>query len=270
MEVGPLLVHAKPIAEPQVATTKPERGLKHGISVGAMGDPKNGPIFLTAVNEDLTEHQEGEVSLPDAWVSGKRGVYDLYGLKKVAGAGARAFPVEALDSGDGRVYLLGAESQFQTARRQVLSNRITEILRVQNADRIIAKRWKLDLSKYDATVKHISKLVDTGKYSQALDACADAAESIRTVMDRDTELVACRTALNAAQKDLGRINRGVYEGSYMVRPGQEDNEKPFKNLCKRYSDLRVEYFRGRKADLSRRANELLSDVKALLAKCTHS
>ena len=246
MSVVPVMLHARPILEPRPSVWR-RPGPEHGLSVTAMGDAADGPVFLVVVNEDLAAHQKGKVRLPDAFAAGSRGVYDLYALDEVPMTDGKKFDVSMLDPGDARVYLLGTQEQFEDARSAILSNGVKEELRVQGADRVIAERWKLDLGEYETAVERTRALLDADDVDEACRASEDAASTLEGILASGGSLVACRKGLLAARENLGAMFPQVFLGSGAV-PGREVLVAPLNELCEEYGQLRHRYLTGQRKD----------------------
>lgn len=265
LTVGQLMLDARPVFNPQVAVTG-DASLKHGISVGAMVDPNGGPLYLVATNEDLTSSQGGRAALPAQWIGPEKSVYDLYSLRQVSPKGANAFDVRPLNPGDGRIYMLATDSEFAAARTKILRNQVEEKLRVQNADRIIAQNWGLNLKNYDSTVRLVRKLLEAGQYDKAVTVCSERAESaMKVTLDNNIALVTCRSKLLNIRGNLGKAIPRIYRGYKIMRPGQEQNDPAFCKLAERYDDLRQHFLRGEKAGLLAQITELDGDTRKLLA-----
>jgi hypothetical protein len=267
--IGPLLLGARPILKPEVLIAA-SPGAKRGISVGAMGDPAKGPVFLVATNEDLTLRQGGKVSLPPSWADRQRAVFDLYDLKKIAAAGATAFDIEVLEPGDGRIYLLGSQAQFEVAKQQILTNQVEEILRAQGADQHLGLAWGLDLAEYAGAARAVRKNLTSGQLELALRDSSRAGQVLEKTLRKDAALVASRELLASIQKELGKAYQSRYRfcyelSGYYPRPGQEKVVEPFKELSERYDRLRRDYFLGRKTNLFTEIKRLQGELKARLA-----
>lgn len=261
--VAPLLVDAKPILDTHVSVSTPSK-LRNGISIGVMGDPAQGPVFMVATNEDLNGRQNGIACLPEAWATRGRSVYDLYSLERVAMDGSPTFEIRSLDPGDGRIYMLATADQFKAARGRILWNQVEESLRVQAADRLIAMNWGLDLGAYDARIDEVRSLLTNGRHREALRLCnSRAAQTLDHIMQEDEELAKCRSQLLAIRKALGKATSAILFIDTRVRPRQDRNVEPLEKLCQRYSDLRRDYLLGHRTDLLKQVAGLYEDVQRL-------
>jgi hypothetical protein len=264
MSVVPVMLHARPILEPRPKVSSPP-GPEHGLSVGAIGDVVDGPVFLVVVNEDLTTSQEGKVRLPDAFMVGSRGAYDLDALDAVPTTDEKDFDVATLAPGGGRVYLLGSQDQFAAVRRQVLTNRVKEQLRVQAADRGIAERWGLNLDDYSAAVRRVEELLDAGQFNRATQASQTAARVLEKTISSAESLLECREGLLAARKDLGIALRKIFYGQN-ARTGQEARAEPCKSLCEQYGRARGRYIMGKSEGLVGKIDTLREGARSLLVE----
>ena len=245
LAVCPLLLEAEVLYEPVIATqgaTDPE----HEISVRAMGDPEAGPLFLVVVNESIEREQQARAQLPEAWVSADRGVYDLYRLTAAGAAGRAEFAVAPLAPGDGRIYLLGSEAQFAAARIRILSRRAEEMLRVQGADRELARNWNVPFVKeYDRTVAHVRERLDTLDVEDALEEAGAAGAALGQAMAKTTELAVARQSLAVVKTLLGDLNLRIHIGAQQPRDGFEDAVAPYEEFCRRYNRGRSDLMNGR-------------------------
>jgi hypothetical protein len=264
MSVVPVMMHARPILEPQPAVSSPP-GHEHGLSVGAMGDMADGPVFLVVVNEDLTASQEGKVQLPDAFLDDSRVMFDLDTLNAVPKTIAKEFGVTTLAPGDSRVYLLGSQDQITEVRRQVLTNRVKEQLRVQAADRVIAQRWGLNLDDYLSAVRRVDELLDAGQFDGATQASETAARVLEQTMSSAESLPECREGLHTARQALGIALRNIFDGQD-ARPSQEARAEPCQSLCEQYGRVRGRYIRGQSEGLMDKVGKLRESAKSLLVE----
>ncbi|MFH0963780.1 MAG: hypothetical protein V2A58_07180 [Planctomycetota bacterium] len=264
MAIGPLLLDARPVTGPTVTAPSQSAG-KRGVSVGALGDPGEGPVFLVATNEDLEAPQGGEVRLPDAWAAPDRAVYDLYALRKVSENGATALGVEPLDPGDGRIYLLASGPQFAAVSARIVANAVEESLRVQGADRLIAERWGLDLTEYNAVARRARAAAESGGMKPASEARDKAEAILAAVMAADKDLALCRDDIEVVKRALGKAWTGIYLGCESIRPGREDDVALFKSRCQEYNALRRRYVLGQKDSLSAEAQKLRREAEELAA-----
>jgi hypothetical protein len=264
MSVVPAMLHARPILEPMTTVSSPP-GPEHGLSVGAMGNAVDGPIFLVVVNEDLTASQEGEVRLPDAFIDDSREMYDLDALDAIPMTDGKRFGVVMLDPGDSRVYLLGSKDQFTEVRREILTNRVKEQLRLQAADRVIAQRWSLNLDDYLAAVRRVEDLLDARQFDRATQASETAARVLEKTIGSAESLLECREGLLAARKDLGIALRNIFHGPN-VRTGQEARAEPCKSLCEQYGRARGRYIMGQSEGLVDQVGKLRESGKSLLVE----
>jgi len=264
MALVPVMLHARPLLEPRPAVSSPP-GPEHGLSVAAMGDAADGPVFLVVVNEDLAAPQGGKVRLPDAFAAGSRGVYDLDALDAVPMTHKKEFHVETLEPGDGRVYLLGTQGQFAGVRSSILTNGVKEQLRVQAADRVLAQRWGLSLDDYQAAVGRVEELLNARQFDKAIQASAIAARALEETMAMAEPLSRCRQGLLAVRKDLGAAIRRIFLGEN-TRPGQEARAESCRSLCEQYGRLRGRYIMGQTEGLVGQVDELRERTTSLLAE----
>ena len=262
--VVPVMMQARPILEPRPAVSSPP-GPEHGLSVGAMGDAVDGPIFLVVVNEDLTASQKGNVRLPEAFTADSRMVYDLDALDVMPITDKKEFDVATLDPGDGRVYMLGSRDQFTEVRCSILTNRVKEQLRVQSADRVIAQRWSLNLDDYLAAVRRVEELLDARQFDKASQASETAARILEKTISSAESLLECREGLLAVRKDLGVALRNIFDGQN-ARSGQEARAEPCKSLCEQYGRARGRYIMGQSEGLVDQVGKLRESAKALLVE----
>jgi len=276
LAVGPLLLQARGIYDPTIAVESTGNAA-HGVSIGAMGNPQTGPLFLVAVNEDLKVEQGGRAHLPKLFAQPGRALYDLYALTQIAPAGSNAFHVAPLPPGDGRIYMLATGQQFAAAEKQLVTNRVNEMLRIQRADREIAKNW----GAYDAVEQHhkdteeVRRLLDARSYSSAEEKAIAAGKTLQDAMSKisyPVELRDVSEALAGAKKALGELDRTIHRGyharSQQPREGMEHKVEPFEALCHRYSRVRHDYLKGRYGgpwtDFREGAKEIRSAAQTLL------
>ena len=265
LPIGPLLLDAPPVVEPTLSASK-SASAKRGLSVGALGNPQQGPIYLVVLNEDMESPHGGHLTLPDTWIRRDRAAYDLYGMEKVTDAGAKSVGVRTLGPADGRIYLFGTELQFQTAQQKILHNQTDEMLRVQGADRLIAARWGSNLARYDAAVNRVRNLLKTKRPKEALELCrTEAAQQLTSALAQQPDLPSVVLDLDVAKHDLGEANRTIYYGWQLVRAGRDPQVKPFAELCQRYATLRRRYLLGEKTHLKMETAKLNQDIRQLLA-----
>ena len=262
MSVVPVMLHAQPILEPQPTVSSPP-GPEHGLSVGAMGDMADGPVFLVVVNEDLTASQEGKVQLPGGFLDDLRVMVDLDTLDAVTMTNENEFGVTTLDPGDCRVYLLGSQEQFADVRNSILINRVQERLRVQAADRVIAERWGLNLDDYLSAVHRVKELLDAQQFEKATQESDVAARLLEKTFRSDELLPTCREGLLVVRKDLGIAIRSIFQGQNAI-PGQEAHAEPCKSLCEQYGSARGRYVTGQSEGLVDEVGKLRQSVKSFL------
>ena len=262
MSVVPVMLHARPILEPRPIVSSPT-GPEHGLSVGAMGDMADGPVFLVVVNEDLTASQEGNVQLPEAFLGDSRVMVDLDSLDAVPITNEKEFGVTTLDPGDSRVYLLGSQEHFADVRRSILINRVQERLRVQATDRVIAERWGLNLDDYLSAVRRVEELLDARQIEKATQQSDAAARILEKTTSSDESLPTCREGLLTVRKDLGIALQNIFDGQN-VRPGQEARAEPCKSLCEQYGSARGRYVTGQSKGLVDEVRKLRESVNSFL------
>jgi len=305
LPVGSLLVPAR-VRWDQPVKVETSGGGDKPISATAMCDPDAkpavAPVYLVAVNEDVAhpgrnllsqKEQSGRATLPEAFVGADRAVYDLYSLREVAGAGSPVFDIATLRPGDGRVYLLGAAAQFAEAKKQIVSNRVNERLRVQGADREIAKNWGLwwAVEQFDQDAAEARNLAGAASFDLAEAKAAEAGNRLLETMHQSERLRQTAEALASAKETLGQAIDFVFgpahiygywskPGSY-VKPAsglekptiKEEHVKSLEPLLRRYSQIRHDYLMGRcggpeldfraaSAGLAESAQSLQADVRA--------
>lgn len=273
LAVCPLLLRAETICDPAV-TVEPTQEADHGVSVAVMGDPEAGPLFLVAVNEDLKVEQGTRALLPEPFTGAGRAVYDLYGLTQVAPAGTSVFDLAPLPPGDGRIYMLATGEQFAAARVQIITHRVNEMLRVQGADRQIAKNWNVpQVEDYSLAVQRVRDLLASLDVDRADTEARAAGKLLEDAMNKTAELRDARQILADVKKVLGELNLKIHVGAQQPRTGREDTVAPFEDLCRRYSRVRNDYLTGRlgqwtdfrvgKEEIRSAATALQKDVHAL-------
>lgn len=278
LPVGPLLVPAR-VRWKQPVTVVTSGGGDKPISATAMCDPKSGPkdgpLFVVAVNEDVAhpgrnmlsqKEQSGIATLPAAFVGADRAVYDLFALREVAAAGSREFEIATLRPGDGRVYLLGTAAQFADARKQIVGNRVNEMLRVQGADREIAKNWGLwwAVDHFDRDAAEARRLAGAGSFDLAEAKAAEAGKRLLETMHQSEKLRLTGAALASAKATLGEAIEAVFGSAHIYgfwnKPGhwtrppapydgkptiKEEHVPTLEPLLRRYSQIRHDYLTGR-------------------------
>ncbi len=301
LAVGPLLVPAR-VRWDQPVKVETSGGGDKPISATAMCDPdaKPGaaPVYFVAVNEDVAhpgrnmmsqKEQSGLLTLPKPFVRPDRAVFDLYSLRQVATAGSSKFQVEALRPGDGCVYMLGTSAQFAAAKKQIVINRVNEMLRVQRADREIAKNWGLwwAVDQFDKDAAEARRLAKAGSYAKSEEKAAEAGKRLLETMHKSERLRRTSESLASAKETLGKLIEVVFGPSHVygqwdkpghnvggkVREGMEEHAKSLEPLLRRYSRTRHDYLMGRcggpaidfraaSAEIAESAQSLQADVRA--------
>ena len=297
LAVGPLLVPARVLYD-QPVSVETAGGGDRPISANAMCDPQAepgaAPVFVVAVNEDVahvgrgflsSKEQSGRASLPKAFVRPDRAVYDLYSLGQIAPPGSDAFDIEPLRSGDGRIYMLGSAAQFAAAKKQVIANRVNEMLRVQGADREIAKNWGLwfVVDQFDKDAAEARKLASVGSYAGAEEKAAETGKTLLESMHKSERLRDTAQALAVAKETLGKLIEVIYGPGHIygwwdkpghnnggrIREGMAEKAKPLEPLCRRYSRIRNDCLTGRHGgpwvDFREGSMEIVMSAQSLLA-----
>jgi len=194
-------------------------------------------------------------------------VYDLYALREVASAGSSAFDIAALPPGDGRVYMLGTAAQFAEAEEKIVANRVNEMLRVQGADREIARNWGLwwAVDQFAKDAAEARQLADAGALDAAEAKATEAGTRLLGSMHQSERLRQTAESLASAKETLGRLIEGVFGPAhiygYWDRPGsyvkppcnygfgeptiREEHVRSLEPLLRRYSQIRHDYLMGR-------------------------
>lgn len=307
LEVGPLLVPAR-VCWGQPLNVETSGGGEKPISATAMCDPAakpgSAPVYMVIVNEDVAhpgrnmlsqKEQSGVATLPKSFVKPGRAVYDLYSLKQVAPSGSSKFQIETLRPGDGRIYMLGTSAQFGAAKKQIVINRVNEMLRVQGADREIGKNWGLwwAVEQFDKDAAEARQLASVGSFARAEEKAAEAGKRLLETMRKSERLRQTAESLASAKETLGQAIDFVFgpghsygywdkPGSYRKPPYnygfgeptiKEEHVKSLEPLLRRYSQIRHDYLMGRcggpeldfraaSVGLAESAQSLQADVRA--------
>jgi len=305
LPVAPLLLPAR-VRWDQPVNVETSGGGDKPISATAMCDPdaKPGaaPAYLVVVNEDVAhpgrnmlsqKEQSGVATLPTFFVKADRAVYDLYSLKQVAPPGSSKFQIETLRPGDGRIYMLGTSAQFAATKKQIVINRVNEMLRVQGADREIAKNWGLwwAVEQFDKDAAEARSLAGAGSYDLAEANAVEAGKRLLETMHKSEKLRQTAESLASAKETLGRAIDFVFGPAHIYgfwdKPGsyrkpnsdfgeptiKEERVKSLEPLLRRYSRIRHDYLMGRcggpeldfraaSVELAESAQSIEADVRA--------
>jgi hypothetical protein len=221
--VGPLLLNTRPTASSlvkiraeEITIAYEERSPAVGAGVLRESDSKH---FLVVYNNDTSSPRKAVVSLDNA-LKGDGNLYDLYELRQVTlspGNGGDSFEA-SLAPGDGKIYLVSPEKEFQRAKEKVLSLRFTK-----EKESIKYKLYQACLSRLSTPeILSLYQRADTQAALSEVDRRLDA------LLAGDREFSGVRTSLGDIQRTLSGINR-VLEAK--VKPADGKN-----SVVKGYTD----------------------------------
>ena len=191
----------------QVTQTTEPGDAEHLLAVSPLKYRDGSGWLLVAVNEDIDRVRAGDAVLPEAMLTGGRGVYDLYRLDGRDLVDASTFGVEPLAGGDARIYAVCDEAAFRSIRAQIQCDDAVETVRALMPDLAIARRWGLDVSPVDALMTACRSAAQESNAEQALAAAAEAAAALASLTDGDSALSMTRRALEDMQVDMDEVWR---------------------------------------------------------------
>jgi len=236
----------------------------HGLVAMALKRRGNGRDYVVVVNEDLDAPHSGSLALRAG--SGGLALWDLNDLKAAPRLGGR-FRVETLAGGDGRIYLVGKESDFREDAAAIRCARALEDIRVLTPDLTVARRWKLDTAEVERHIAACRKAAEGGDAQAAERSACDARKGLKRLIASDSLLRMTRSALKDMAVELTELSRigEIREkapkwwtgGSHpMLVPNRTFGETAVRywRLGRRFDDLMRRYRAGEKKYLWRDLN----------------
>jgi hypothetical protein len=260
-EIGPFLLKTKllPVATAK-ATPEGDRGFNVGVRRSNEG------VFVVVVNQDVEKERSGAVDLSIDGLPSDAAIYDLHNLASSPQAGTWRFDVARLAPGDGRVYYVGSQSQFEAIKRMMLQRRALEIVRIANLDRLVAQRWGMSVKSIDAQFAKARSAATTGNTAPA----QKARDMVEAVVNGSNDLSKCRKLLAETRMALGRAYLTIHSGYSTAWPGCESMLDAPMNLMNQFGPLQEDYYLGKKTGLTAKLQTLLTEDKALLEKAKAS
>jgi hypothetical protein len=268
--VGPLLlktkveqnVRLKIQADPIVITWKEEIP---AIAANLLTEEGADVNYIIAYNNDPKQQRKGKIQLPTNIV-GSRSLYDLYSLKKVQmdkDNEGRALNLE-LGPGEGRIYLLAKDADYNLRRDQITANLINN------------EKEAVKYELYQAWLAGVASpaLVKSYRDADTLSALQAVRKTLSGEIAGNAKYVGIGADLDRIQKNLSELN-GLYEQkitsleSTVPQPSEYPKRDFFASdpatraYLDAFLDLGHLYFRQRNLYMTGKYGEIANDVSQL-------
>ena len=241
---------------------------KPAIHVGAFtGDDFD---VLVVHNDDPWAEQGGRITITGRGTQ----VYDLLNLRPVPLAAQQGQAVTftvRFAPGDGRLYLVGDDRDFEQARQAVLRHRYERERLLVALDAEVAARSAVAVAPAQESLLRAEPLADAGEYDRALAAVGQAATQLHAAKAAPAGFARTEAALNATRKEFSAISdwlhvhpdfaNGDQADSYLVSLAGRATES-----LRKFGALENELRAGHPE--AGEAETLQADVAALRAKIT--
>jgi len=283
--VGPLLVEAEFVKDfPlevdcrdfELWTPYPAREKNHwrrpAIDVGVFR--KGSAHYLIVHNNDTVLAQKGKVKVPV-----KLGrVYDLYAVAEAGRPSRPTSPLRVsagktllevkLPPGDGRIFLVGAEKDFENARATVLRHRSRNDRSILECERELLVRSGIRPAAADALLAKADASAGARDYASALLHLAAARRALEEAGAADGKFSAVRSRLDAMRPMFADTSRWLRAHDMLLSAAVRGDEPALAVLLDRIQRLSREFVRLDNAWRAGKAKSIATEVKELLAKVT--
>jgi hypothetical protein len=175
------------------------------------------------------------LTLPEQWSAAPRGVYDLFALQSISPDGGK-WKVEPLDPGEGRIYLVGTPSDFETDKREIQRKQVEEILRAQMPDLLVAGRYKADVSAVEKLRASALALSGSGQSDAAIAEARKAGETLASAIKSLTPYASLSAQLDETGRLLGAVEPAMYPGNKQTADKVANLRDAYWALQKRWSN----------------------------------
>jgi len=185
------------------------------VFVGTLTDPDRNVHYLIPVNKNVTSSQQATLTLPAEWQGEGIAIYDLFGLH-LASPDVGQLTVAPLAPGAGRVYLVGSAAAFAADRQAIRTKRIEEMLRVQQPDLSIARRYHGNLTTVEKLRSAARDSLESGNLVAARANAQRAATNLAAVMKNLQPYAQWHKQLAAVGQLMGSVEPAMYPDNAAV------------------------------------------------------
>lgn len=277
--IGQQLLHTDPAPGTGYEIEVEQDETERGIVASALQHRRRDVTFLVVVNEDLANVRSARVTLPQ-----DTPVFDLFAMDGRNRATGRAFTVDDLAGGDGRIYLAGGDGEYAALSARIRSAAALEQIRALTPDVSIARRWGVDLTEVDVALEACREFAAAAAADEAQANADRAGRLLFAMIESDSHLGATRRALRDIRIELAEIERicehfsktpqwwtGRNHPMLIPNPTILPLSKRYFELGRAYRDLNACCIRGDRQDLWPRIHEarltslqLREDVLAMI------
>ena len=242
--LGPLLIDAE-VAEPLtiLTTLRPTAEPGPRVDVRRLRSKTREVEYLVAFNNDVLVGASAQINLSSGFLRGRR-VYDLRRLEAVkteALPGAETMTV-ALEPGEGRIFLVASDAEYQSDARTVLRGRCLNEAAVLDIDYALAEKSQLDLASVTPLRTRYQRCLAASQYPEALSLVRQCSGALQNAMEHSSDF-------RAVKQDIGYMKETLAQ--LAGEPGQ------FKGrLSAAYRSLLGRFWNGEAHSVRRQAGDL--------------